>query len=250
MLDRRFFRALPLCVVLLAGGCSRSQPRTQTSPETLYRVAMREVRAGNFGRAQTRLQTLTFELTSRDTLLPAARFFLAETYFGLRDHVVAAREFRRVADDFPGDAYAPQALLRAGDAYAAMWRRPALDPSNGETALAAYRELMGRYPDAPAARIAAVRVQALLEQFAEKDFQTALFYYRRGAYESAILYLRGLIQAYPTTRLVPDAFVRLVQAYRAIGYREEEQETCAHLRQYFGTRADVRDLCGDRNPGR
>ena len=101
-----------------------------------------------------------------------------------------------------------------------------------------------------AAGLGAVRMRAVQEQFALKDFQTGDFYFRRGGYDSAILYFRGLIATYPSSRLVPEAFVRLVQAYRAIGYLEEREETCAHLREHYGTRPDVREACGSGNPGR
>ncbi len=235
---------------LAAAACSRFNPRDYPEPERLFDAAMRQFRAGNFTRAQAGFQALTFNLPSRDTLLVQVRFYMAECQFGNRDFVTAAREFRRTADDFPGSPLAPQALLRAGDAFAALWRRAELDPSNGQTALATYQELAGRYPDAPATRIASVRVRQLQEQFAQKDYQTAMFYFRRSAYESSILYLRQLIQQYPSTSVVPEAFVRLVRAYRAIGYGEEQQETCAHLRQYYPTRLDVQELCGDGRPGR
>ncbi len=233
-----------------AGACARFQPASFAEPQALFEASLREFRGGRYARAQAGFQRVLFELPARDTLLPPARFYLAETYFGMRDFVTAAREFRRAADDFPGDPIAPQSLLRSGDAYAALWRRIALDPSNGQTALATWQELVARWPESPAAQVAGVRMRALQDQFAQKDLETALFYFRRGAYESSILYLRGLIQQYPSSRLVPEAFVLLVRAYRAIDYREEQEETCAHLRQYYGTRADVRELCGDGRPGR
>jgi outer membrane protein assembly factor BamD len=249
-----FSRAIPVVVAvalpLLGGACSRFQPRNYPEPEQLYVASMREFRAGNFTRAQAGFQALLFNVTARDTLLPRARFYLAECQFGSSDFAGAAREFRRMADDFPSSPLAPQALLRAGDAHAAMWRRSELDPTQGHTALATYTELAGRYPGVPAARMASLRVRDLNELLARKEFQAADYYFRRGAYESSILYLRSLIAQYPSTSVVPEAFVRLVRAYGAIDYREERAETCAHLRQFYGTRRDVRELCADGNTGR
>ena len=244
-------RRLALAGVLLAGSaCHRGARPDALAPATQYSEAMRRFREGDFQHAHDILNRMLFDIPARDTLAPRARFYLGETYFGMGDYIQAAREFHRVADDFPQDALAAYGLLRSADSYARMWRRPELDPSQGETAVAGYQELTGRYPDSPAAQLGQVRLQALQEQFAAKDFANALFYFRRGAYDSAILYLRSLIATYPSSSVVPDAFVKLVQAYRAIGYREEREETCAHLRQYFGGRADVRQVCGSGNPGR
>lgn len=242
---------LPAALLLAAASCHRFNPgEFRTDPEGLYAVSLREFRGGRFAQALEGFNVLSFELAQRDTLLPKVRFYQAEARFGLNDFLTAARDFRRVADDFPADSLAPYALLRAGDAYARMWRDVELDPTHGQTAMATWQELAGRFPDTPAARLAGVRLRDIQDAFARKDYQTGLFYFRRGGFDSAILYFRGIIANYPSTSVVPEAFVSLVQAYQAIGYREERDETCAHLRQYYANRADVRRICGDGNPGR
>jgi outer membrane protein assembly factor BamD len=244
-LTMKRFTAPALAGLLVLAACHRatSAGPSTLAPEVRYEQAMRDFRAGRFTRAQSAFQSLQFDLPPRDTLQARLRFYLAETYAGNDEMLLAAREFRRVADDFPSDALAAFALLRVGDQYSRMWRRAELDPTHGETALATYRELIGRYADTPAAQRAEVRVRTLQDQFARKDYENGVFYQKRGAFDSAILYFTGMIAKYPSSTLVPDAFVKLVQAYRAIGYREELEEKCAHLRQYFGTREDVRREC-------
>jgi len=60
-----------------------------------------------------------------------------------------------------------------------------------------------------------------------------MFYFRRRAYDSAIIYFKDVIATYPGTSRVPDALMRLVDSYRVIGYADELKETCAHLRRFF-----------------
>ncbi|PYP33700.1 MAG: hypothetical protein DMD49_02590 [Gemmatimonadetes bacterium] len=134
---------------------------------------------------------------------------------------------------FPDGEYAPLALLRAGDANLRLWRRPELDPEPGQTALATYQELQGRYPGTDAAARAQLHVSQINELFAEKNYKNGMFYFRRRAYDSAIIYFKDVIANYPGTRLVPDALLRLVDSYRAIRYIEELKEACANLRQYY-----------------
>ena len=234
-----------LALALAAAACRGFNPRSYPAPELLFAASMRQFRAGHFDRALAGFQQVTYDVPGRDTLMPIARFYLAESHFGEQDLFTAAREFRRVADEYPTHQLAPQALLRAGDAYAALWRRPELDPSHGQTAVATYQELQGRFPGSQPAGVAGVRLLEINEQFAAKEYQTGLFYYRRRFYDSGIIYFRNLIATYPNTTLVPAAFVKLVESYRAIGWREEEQETCQTLRQYYAQRADVREACGD-----
>jgi len=239
-----------VAAVAALAGCAHFNVAAFHDNLALYDASLRQFRQGRFDHAQAGFQKLTFDLTARDSLFALSRFYLAETYFGLHDFVTASREFRRVADEAPESPLAPTALLRAGDSYAELWRKPALDPTNGQTALATWQELQGRYPDSEAAAISFVRVRALNDLFAQKAFESAEFYFRRGGYDSAILYFRDLISTYPNSALVPQSFIYLVRSYRAIGYREELQETCDHLVQYYPSRRDVREACGDRRAGR
>ncbi|MGH7606024.1 MAG: outer membrane protein assembly factor BamD, partial [Gemmatimonadales bacterium] len=131
----------------------------------------------------------------------------------------------------------------AGDANLRLWRRPELDPTYGEIALATYQELAGRYPDSDAAARARPHVQRLQNQFADKTYKNGMFYLRRKAYDSAIIYFKEVIANFPDTPRVPDALLRLVETYRAIGYSQELTETCAHLRRFFPDTPGLRETC-------
>src|SRR3989442_9858933 len=111
------------------------------------------------------------------------RYHLAECYFQTGDRVQAAHEFREVADQYATSEYAPIGLLRAGDANLRLWRKPELDPSYGETALAIYQELAGRYPRADAAPRAQMHRQPLREGVSQKDYKKGMVFFRPRAYE-------------------------------------------------------------------
>jgi outer membrane protein assembly factor BamD len=243
-------RPAALVALGLLAACHHFSVRSYVDPVSLLQASLRQFRAGRYDRAQEGFQKLTFDLAASDTLYPVARYYLGESYFGQGDYLTAAREFRRVADESPNSRLAPQALLRVGDCYGALWTKPELDPTNGQTALATYHELQGRFPGAEATRIAGVRIRALNEQFARKEFENALFYYKHSAYDSAILYFKDLIASYPSTSLVPDAFVYIVRSFHAIGYADEENDYCGRLRQLYPHHAGVRQYCGDGTAGR
>jgi outer membrane protein assembly factor BamD len=211
--------------------------------DSLWRSVEQEYRRADWNKASLNLERLLLESPSGDTRLIRAHFLLAESYFGQNDHLRAAREFRRVSDETPNDSLAPLALLRAGDAYADLWRRPELDPSYGQQALATYQELLNRYPDASVTPRARERVSSLQDKFAEKSFKAGLFYFRLKAYDSAILYLRDVLATYPRARVAPEALVHLIEAYRAIGYTEEVKETCGYFRTNHPNAPDLDRVC-------
>src|SRR2546428_10178094 len=223
---------LALCVACHHGAGSPA-PAPQLQPNVELERALGIFRHGDFHRAQQLLQRTTFEFTPGAPELAQVRYYLAECSFQLGDHVQAAADFRKVADEYPTTEYAPLALLRAGDANLRLWRRPELDPTPGETALAIYQELAGRYPDSDAAARARLHVVRLQNQFAEKTYKNGMFYLRRKAYDSAIIYFKDVIANYPNAGRTPDALLRLVDSYRAIGYQEKLHETCAHLRPFY-----------------
>lgn len=210
-------------------------PRVTPQPDPAANLAKarRQVRSGDFRHALVTLRRLTFELSPTQPELAEARYYLAECLFQTGDRAQAAHDFRQVADEYPTSEYAPVALLRAGDANLRLWKRPELDPSYGETALAVYQELAGRYPGTTAAARAQLHVRQLQEWFADKTYQNGLFYFKRRAFDSAIIYFKDVVANFSGTPRVPDALVRLVESYRAIGYAEERKETCAHLRRYY-----------------
>jgi outer membrane assembly lipoprotein YfiO len=217
--------------------------------DALFMASMAAFRRGDFDAAETGFQRATFELSPGDPRLPEAKFYLAECQFANGAFLEASRSFRRVSDETPEHAMAPVGLLRSADALAELWKRPELDPTYGENAAATYRELLGRYPASEAAQRARVRVAALNERFAEKEYKNGVFYLRLGAYDAAIILFRLVVAEYPDSRRAPDALIKMIEAYRRIGYDDEMREKCAHLRQYYPGARGVEEACGPATAG-
>jgi outer membrane protein assembly factor BamD len=250
-------KALPVLLVLLAGCGAGPGPETRTAApapvsstgasaaaiDSIWRQAEQAVRQGKWGDAEKLLDRAVLEFSPGDRRIARAHFLLGEARFAQNRQLEAAREFRRASDETPNDPLAPEALLRLGDVYADLWRRPELDPTYGQTALSTYQELLNRYAGSPAAKRAEQRITELNERFASKAYKAALFYFRLKAYDSAILYLKDLVATYPKAGVVPQALVKLVQAYRALGYREDVQETCGYIRRFHPRAPRAGEVC-------
>jgi outer membrane protein assembly factor BamD (BamD/ComL family) len=78
----------------------------------------------------------------------------------------------------------------------------------------------------------------------------ALLYFRRNAFDSAILYFKDLIASYPSTSLVPGAYVYIVRSYHAIGYTDQEAQFCNAVRQFYPRLTDAKRYCGNGTAGR
>jgi outer membrane protein assembly factor BamD len=251
-------KTLPLVVLAAVVACGGGRPpdggsaapapvaatgASAATIDSIWRQAEQASRQGRWADAEKLLDRALLEFSPGDPRIARTHFLLGEARFAQNRHLEAAREFRRASDDTPNDPVAPQALLRLGDVYADLWRRPELDPSYGQTALSTYQELLNRYPGTSAAKRAQQRITELNERFATKAYKAALFYYRLKAYDSAILYLKDLVATYPRTAVVPEALVKLVEAYRALGYREDVQETCGYIRRFHPRAPKVNEVC-------
>jgi outer membrane protein assembly factor BamD len=248
---RRFFVGVVLLLAACGGGRSGRGPATSPAPvsassamlNSLWHRAEAAVRHGKWSDAAKLIDRLLLEFPPGDSRIARAHYYLAEAYYAQGRHLEAAREFRKASDETPNDPIAPEALLRLGDVYADLWRRPELDPTYGQTSLATYQELLNRYPDAATAKRAQLRIDELNERFAYKAYKSAMFYFRLKAYDSAILYLKDLVATYPKAAVVPDALVKLVQAYKTLGYREDVQETCGYIRRFHPRTPGAKEVC-------
>lgn len=222
----------------------RNYPTTQA----LFDASEERFRRGKCDNAETGLREVLFQLTPRDSLAIRARFLLAECLMQQGQYLEAARQFRRLVQDVPSDPLAPRALLRLGDAQAELWKRPELDPTYGQAAQVTYRELTGRYPGTPAARRAQLKLNVLAARFAEKEYKNGVFYYRLGAYDSALLYFRNVVAQYGQTALAPLALVKLVETYEHLDYDEERIEMCNQLRRFYPQADRADEVCPEPAP--
>jgi outer membrane protein assembly factor BamD len=230
--------AMPAC----RGGFRINQFPTS---ESLYAAGQNEYQKKRWNNAILAFEKLTNDLSPRDTLLPRAYWYLGSAHSHQREHLLAAQSFTRLFESFPDDTLADDAALEAARSYKRLWRKPLLDPTYGETALATYNTMLGLYGDTSPHAAAARREIAELEQwFATKNYETGLFYHRRKAFDSAIIYFKGVIERWPHVPRARDALLRLAEAYRAIRYREDFAETCGKLRQLYPGDREIGRTCG------
>ncbi len=237
-------RALFFALLFAAVGCHPDFQVTKFSTnETLYRAAAQEFAAGRWDNAVAAFEKLTTDLSARDTLLPRAYWYLARAHDEREEFVLAATSYSRLVESFPDDTLSDDAALAAARAYKRMWRKPALDPTYGETALATYNTLLGLYPTSPFIADAKKEVAALEEMFAQKNYISGMYYYRRKAYDSGIIYFKDVLVKYPASVTSKAAQLRLVDSYKAIRYREDAADTCATLRKTYPDDPEVRVTC-------
>ena len=149
-----------LGAVLVLLGCHHQPPPKVSSNllaatpkliDSMWNQALDFYARRKWQEAATTFDRVELELPPSDRRVLIGRIYLGELYVREGSYLQGVREFRRLVDEFPSDSLAPEALLRAGNAYRALWRSPDLDATYGLTAQSVYSELLTRYPASPAA---------------------------------------------------------------------------------------------------
>lgn len=245
-MHRPRWRLAAFAICLLVVGCRPGfQLRRYTTDTALYQAAMREYERRRWANAVAAFERLTTTLPARDTLLPRSFWYLAKSQQGRREWLLAAQSFQRLVEGFPEDTLADDAQLESARSYRRLWRKPTLDSQYGETALAAYRQLLGLFPDSPLVGAATTELGQLEEWFAQKNFEIGQHYLRRKMYDSAIIYFRDILRLYPNSPTARRAGIRMVHAYRTIKWNDEAKEVCSSLRQTYPADTEVRQACGE-----
>ena len=240
------FRPFLLALLLAAPlACSPTfDPKIYPNNDKLFQVAMAEFKAGRYDNAAKAFEKLTLDLPARDPRAPLAFYYLAQAQSKRGENLLAATTYNRLIDAFPQDTLVDDALYLSGRAYQREWRHPELDATYGNNAVTAYASLLASYPDSPFAEPAKKEMNKLDEWLASKDYTTGYLYLKRKAYDSAILYFKDVIRLHPNAPKTKDAYLHLLEAYRAIKYTEDARDLCDAMRKAYPNDRDVRNACG------
>ena len=239
------FRKAIVAVLFAAAACKPGfDPKIYPTTDKLYDAAMSEYKAHHWDNAAKALEKLTTDLGIRDPRLPSVYFYLGQAQANQGMHLLAATTFNRLVDAFPQDTLVDDALFLSGRSYEKLWRKPSLDSQYGQSALTAYQSLLAVSPDGPYAARANAAIKKLDQWFAIKDYDTGYLYLKRKAYDSAIIYFKDVIRLHPNAPKTREAYLRLLEAYRAIKYKDDARDTCDAMRKAYPTDKEVRDACG------
>lgn len=245
MIAKRKFVVCMLALSAVTAACAKPfQPGRITPNTRLYEASLAEYEARRWENAILGFEKLTLDLPARDTLLSRSHWYLGMSHFHNKQYLLAAQSLQRLPEAFPNDTLADDALYQAGRSYSRLWRKPVLDPQYGQLAISTLRTLLALYPNTDRAADANGEIARLEQLFATKDYEAGMHYVRRRAYDSAIIYFQDVVANYPQTPRARDAYLRLVESFNAIRYREDAREVCETLRTRYPADPDVREACG------
>ncbi len=96
-------------------------------------------------------------------------------------------------------------------------------------ALQALRVVIEQYPDTEYAQSAVLKFDLAFDHLAAKEMEIGRYYLKRSHYTAAINRFRVVVEDFQTTTHTPEALLRLVESYLALGLTDEAQTAGAIL---------------------
>jgi len=130
---------------------------------------------------------------------------------------------------YPNDEDAAYAQYIVGLAYYRQIPEVTRDQRTSARAIAAFTEVIERYPDSEYVEDSQTKLRYARDQLAGKEMQVGRYYLERKEYVGAANRFRQVIEQYPNTRQIEEALARLVETYYAMGLESEAQTAAAVL---------------------
>ena len=208
-------------------GCPKELPRDLPADE-LYRLGTDEYAARNWDPAIEALQRFLFQDPGH-AKADSAQLLIGDSYFQKKQYLTAAAEFLRLAQNRPAGPLADDSRYRACESFSMLSPRAELDQEYTDEAIEQCRSVVLLYPQSPFAIEAAERIRELADKLARKHYLSGEYYYSRKAYDSAIVYLEHVLEAYPGAAGEPQTLLKLHETYQKLGYVQEAEETRQRL---------------------
>ena len=215
---------------LLLAACSGTEEAEYVERPVgeIYNEAMDLLEAGNYIAAAT-----SFDEVERQhpysKWATKAQIMSAYAHYEQTQYDDAILALDRFIEIHPGNKNVAYAYYLKGLSYYEQISDVARDQRMTEGALAAFEELTSRFPDSEYSRDARLKIDLAKDHLAGKDMNVGRFYLRAGHHLAAIGRFRRVIEEFGTTTHVPEALLRLTEAYLELGVIEEARYTAAVL---------------------
>lgn len=237
-----------LLLVAATAACGGASPPDGLTPVERFEWGLEHFREGDMGSARNGFR----EFLLNEPLHPmadSAQFLMGEAFYRDERYVEAAEAFSRLSTNRPTSAFADDAQLGVCRSYWALSPELALDQEHTRQAVDACTTLLEFYSPTPLEEEARrIRRQAR-DKLAAKRFRVAKWYYDHGAYESANIYLEGILENYAEAGVIPEVLAMLFRSYRELGFDSEARQVRQRLLEQYPDTPSAGEVRGEQLPG-
>ena len=230
---------MAVVVSLSLSACGRQDPGARAEPldnftaEDIYKRGEYELENRNRPRDAVHYFSEIERLYPYSEWAKRALIMQAYSHHKARQYDEARGAAQRFIDNYPGDEDAPYAKYLLALSYYDQIDEVGRDQGLTFQALQGLREVIEQYPDSEFARSSVLKFDLAFDHLAGKEMEIGRYYLKRGHHTAAINRFRVVVEEFQTTTQTPEALLRLVEAYLALGLTDEAQTAGAILGYNF-----------------
>ncbi len=202
---------ISISVILLFQSCDFNRAKKIQDPSKKYARAMEYYETAKYAKTQILLEDviLSLRMTKEGE---NALYKYADSYFHMKDYILAGYYFRKYVEDYPKGKNAEIAQFMSANCYYLDAPKSKLDQSATLTALQEFELFVTKYPESNKIEECNNIVDKLRNRLELKSYDNAKLYYDIGYYNAATIALQNSIKDFPDTKYKEDILYYIVMA--------------------------------------
>ncbi|HEX7492727.1 MAG TPA: outer membrane protein assembly factor BamD [Bacteroidales bacterium] len=124
----------------------------------------------------------------------------AQSYFGMRDFIMAGSYYKSFVEQFPFGKHAEEANYKAALCDYNVSSHPELDQENTRSALEGFKIFINKFPNSTKVEESKKMINDLEEKLVEKSYLSAKLYYDMRQYKAAVVALTNSLKEYSNSK--------------------------------------------------
>lgn len=208
---------------LLSACASAPEAETSKSAEELYNTAYKQMGKTQWARAAGTFETVELEhpyskWATKAKLMGAYAYYRDQKF---DDAILALDRFIKF---HPGNKDIAYAYYMKGLCYYDQIVGVEKDQQNTARALAAFQQVIARFPDTDYAQDAKLKLDLIYDHLAGQEMEVGRYYLRQKNYLSALNRFSEVVNHYQTTSQIEEALYRQVEIYKILGLDKESRD--------------------------
>ncbi len=183
--------------------CEFNTAKKIQNPEKKYIKAAEYYKAGKYAKTQILLEDVILSLRMTKSGEDAL-YKYADSYYHMKDYILAGYYFRKYTTDYPKGKHAEEAQFMSAKCYYLDAPKSTLDQQATYTALKEFELFITKYPDSKRIEDCNNLIDELRARLEKKSYNNAKLYFDIGYYNAASIALKNSMTDYPDTKYKED----------------------------------------------
>jgi len=198
--------------IFLFAGCASISAKKNPSPGELIAQGKIQVKIKSYDSAKKLFQQILEDYPDSKERVQAL-IFLANTHYLDREFEEAKFHYQKFIELYPANRFVDRAYYFKAMSDFKSREIATRDQTNTIAALEGFEDTIKRFPKSSYYQKAVKKKQECLDILATSEFEVGKFYYRTGAYQSAISRLKNMRETYSNLSFIDEAIFLIAESY-------------------------------------